>query len=79
MVDRRDRRPWARVITLGEARFGILVGGPFDGRCYPLQAGTPRELQVPAPHGASAAPIRYVLREGCYRFAGDAAAERSAA
>jgi hypothetical protein len=28
--------PWAEVLTLGDTRFGVLVVGPFDGRCYPL-------------------------------------------
>ena len=38
---------WADVITLGNARFGQLHGGPFDGRCFPLGAGTPEVLHVP--------------------------------
>jgi hypothetical protein len=56
--------PWAETIMLGEARFGILEGGPFDGRCYPLLSGTPRILDVPDGSGVA----RYVLRDGRYRF-----------
>jgi len=64
-MSRSDTRmPWADVIMLGEARFGILEGGPFDGRCYPLLTGTPQVLNVP--DGRKVA--RYVLREGRYRF-----------
>ena len=79
MVDERDRGPWTEVVTLGDARFGILVGGPFDGRCYPLPEVPPKVLHVPGPSDAPPRTIRYVLREGRYRFAGDVAAERSAA
>lgn len=75
----RDREPWAEVLTLGEARFGILAGGPFDGRCYPLIDGTPEVLDVPGPAGAGQPrTVRYVLREGLYRYA-PAAPARSAA
>jgi hypothetical protein len=63
--------PWAQVLSLGDARFGILVGGPFDGRCYPLFDGTPDALDVPGPEGpGQPALLRYVLRDGLYRFAG---------
>jgi hypothetical protein len=62
-------RPWAEVLTLGETRFGVLAGGPFDGRCYPLPAGrTPIVLAVPGPGPGAAEPLRYVLRDGLYRF-----------
>jgi hypothetical protein len=55
------------VLTLGDTRFGILAGGPFDGRCYPLPDGeTPPVLDVPAPRPGAA--LRYVLRGGLYRF-----------
>lgn len=67
--------PWADVITLGDARFGQLEGGPFDGRCYPLLDGTPEVLDVPTdgPSGRGPAPtIRYVLRNGRYRYADEA-------
>ena len=67
--------PWADVITLGDARFGQLEGGPFDGRCYPLLDGTPAVLDVPAdgPSGYGRVPtIRYVLRDGRYRYADEA-------
>lgn len=68
--------PHAQVLTLGDQRFGILVGGPFDGRCYPL-TGTPEVLEVPAL--LDGAPrIRYVLREGYYRHDQEAT-ERNAA
>jgi hypothetical protein len=66
---------WAGVLTLGDARFGILTGGPFDGRCYPLpdQAGIPHELTVPGPRGpGQPKDVRYVLRDGLYRYAGAA-------
>jgi hypothetical protein len=69
--------PWAEVLTLGDQRFGILVGGPFDGRCYPL-SGTPTTLDVPGPV-AGAATVRYVLRDGYYRHQEVASPERSAA
>lgn len=63
--------PRAEVLTLGDARFGILVGGPFDGRCYPLLDGIPTVLDVPGPEGpGQPATLRYVLREGLYRYAG---------
>jgi hypothetical protein len=67
-------RPWAQILSLGDARFGILAGGPFDGRCYPLPAGTiPDELSVPGPPGpGQPAVVRYVLRDGLYRYAGAA-------
>ena len=66
------KKPWAHVLTLGDARFGILAGGPFDGRCYPLpDAGIPDELDVPGPRGpGQPAIVRYVLRDGLYRYAG---------
>jgi hypothetical protein len=68
--------PWAQVLTLGDQRFGILVGGPFDGRCFPL-TGTPHTLDVPAL--VDGAPrVRYVLRDGYYRHDQEAT-ERSAA
>jgi hypothetical protein len=73
--------PWADVITLGDARFGHLEGGPFDGRCYPLFDGTPTALDVPidGPAGRDgAATVRYVLRDGRYRYAGEAAARPAA-
>ncbi|MDP9300303.1 MAG: hypothetical protein M3P43_05330 [Actinomycetota bacterium] len=66
------QEPWAQLLTLGDARFGILAGGPFDGRCYPLAEGpVPRELHVPG-LGAPKQPsiVRYVLRDGLYRYAG---------
>ena len=45
-------QPWAQILSLGEARFGILAGGPFDGRCYPLPDGDiPDQLSVPGPRG----------------------------
>jgi hypothetical protein len=48
MTDTQQHEPWAQLLTLGDARFGILAGGPFDGRCYPLSEGpVPRELDVP--------------------------------
>src|SRR5205823_3095411 len=36
MTDTMQHEPWAQLLTLGDARFGILAGGPFDGRCYPI-------------------------------------------
>jgi hypothetical protein len=61
------REPWAEVLTLGDTRFGVLAGGPFDGRCYPLPAGeTPIVLDVPAPRPGLS--LRYVLRDGLYRY-----------
>ena len=74
--------PWADVITLGDARFGQLEGGPFDGRCYPLLHGTPAVLDVPIdgpPGRGPARTIRYVLRDGRYRFAAESMAAMSAA
>ena len=67
---------WADVITLGNARFGQLHGGPFDGRCFPLGAGTPEVLQVPVEGSPPAdgqlrgrtRTLRYELRDGRYRF-----------
>jgi hypothetical protein len=62
--------PWADVVTLGEARFGHLEGGPFDGRCYPLLDGTPPMLDVPLErHAGATSTLRYVLRDGRYRYA----------
>jgi hypothetical protein len=78
-MDEHERRPWAEVVMLGDTRFGMLEGGPFDGRCYPLLEGTPAVLDVPGPKGGSARTIRYVLAEGRYRYAGDIDAARSAA
>lgn len=75
----RERELWAEVLTLGDVRFGILAGGPFDGRCYPLPERTPRTLDVPGPAGSGQPrTVRYVLREGLYRYA-PAAPTRSAA
>jgi len=64
-----QRQPWAEVLTLGDARFGILVGGPFDGRCYPLPDGMPPpQIDVPGLAGADQPrTVRYVLRDGLYR------------
>ena len=67
---------WADVITLGNARFGQLHGGPFDGRCFPLGAGTPEVLHVPVEGSPPAdgqlrrrtRTLRYELRDGRYRF-----------
>jgi hypothetical protein len=71
MRDTTDQ-PWAQILSLGDARFGILAGGPFDGRCYPLPSGSvPDELSVPGPPGPGhPATVRYVLRDGLYRFVG---------
>jgi len=62
-------QPWAQVLTLGDTRFGILVGGPFDGRCYPLPDGAvPQSLTVPGLGGPDDHRTeRYVLRDGLYR------------
>ena len=69
--------PWAEVLTLGDARFGVLAGGPFDGRCYPLPIGQiPTVLDVPGPGSGGNPALRYVLRDGLYRYQ---RAERSAA
>jgi len=73
----RTPTPWAQVLTLGDQRFGILVGGPFDGRFFPL-TGTPPLLDVPGPV-AGAAAVRYVLRNGYYRHQEVASPRRSAA
>ena len=71
MTDIAARQPFAQVLCLGEARFGILVGGPFDGRCYPLLDATPEVLDVPGLEDDGPPELlRYVLREGYYRFAG---------
>lgn len=79
MTMTREREPWAEVLTLGDVRFGILAGGPFDGRCYPLPGGIPEVLEVPGPVGDDQPrTVRYVLREGLYRFA-PATLARSAA
>lgn len=69
--------PWAQILRLGDQRFGILVGGPFDGRCYPLH-GTPPVLDVPG-LVAGADPVRYVLRDGYYRFDEQAVSRPTAA
>jgi len=70
-------QPWAEVLTLGDTRFGVLAGGPFDGRCYPLPEGrTPTVLDVPGPGPGSTDTLTYVLRDGLYRFE---RTERSAA
>ena len=66
---------WAEVIMLGDVRFGMLVDGPFDGRCYPLPEGTPPLLDVPTASGTA----RYELRDGRYRYLGAAAQARPAA
>jgi hypothetical protein len=74
--------PWADVITLGDARFGQLEGGPFDGRCYPLLDGTPAVLDVPIDGPPGRAPgrtVRYVLRDGMYRYAAEGRAAKPAA
>jgi hypothetical protein len=61
--------PWAEVLTLGDTRFGVLAGGPFDGRCFPLPAHeTPPVLDVPGPDPGSGPTLRYVLRDGLYRY-----------
>jgi hypothetical protein len=61
--------PWAEVLTLGETRFGVLAGGPFDGRCYPLPDDqTPLVLEVPGPGAVPGPLLRYVLRDGLYRY-----------
>jgi hypothetical protein len=74
MTDTVQQEPWAQLLTLGDARFGILAGGPFDGRCYPLPDGpVPCELEVPGLRGPEQPSIaRYVLRDGLYRYAGGA-------
>jgi hypothetical protein len=73
----RQTQPWAEVLTLGDTRFGVLAGGPFDGRCYPLPEGpTPEVLVVPGPGPGATPALRYVLRDGLYRYE---RAERSAA
>jgi hypothetical protein len=61
------KAPWAEVLTLGDTRFGVLAGGAFDGRCYPLPDGeTPTILNVPGP--TPGLTLRYVLRDGLYRY-----------
>ena len=71
MTDTVQREPWAQLLTLGDARFGILAGGPFDGRCYPLPEGrTPLLLDVPGPGPGPTPALRYELRHGLYRYAG---------
>ena len=70
-MGRVTEEPWAQVLTLGDQRFGILMGGPFDGRCYPLIDGTPTALDVPGPEGRPGS-VRYVLHEGFYRYAEEA-------
>lgn len=77
-MTRTTSNPWIQVLMLGEARFGILVGGPFDGRCYPLPDPAPTTLEIPGPKARSRA-VRYVLRDGYYRFAGQVEPERPAA
>jgi hypothetical protein len=81
MTSTRIPAPWADVITLGEARFGQLEGGPFDGRCYPLIHGTPQVLEVPPMDGPPGdhAQLRYVLRDGRYRYDGESVAGTAAA
>jgi len=75
MTKKKTVEPFAQVLTLGDQRFGILLGGPFDGRCYPLTDGTPRVLEVPGPEAAGAPEtVRYVLFQGFYRFVADQAA-----
>jgi hypothetical protein len=65
----RRTQPWAEVLTLGETRFGVLTGGPFDGRCYPLpEGGTPVVLSVPGPDPGADQTLRYVLCDGLYRY-----------
>jgi hypothetical protein len=76
-VTRMKKEPWAEVLRLGDQRFGILTGGPFDGRCFPLMDGTPTVLDVPGPEGpGQPRSVRYVLRDGVYRFTAE---ERPAA
>jgi hypothetical protein len=64
----------AHVITLGTARFGLLRGGPSDGRCYPLGSEIPEVLDVPVEtddqpiHGLAVRTVRYELHDGFYRF-----------
>jgi len=67
MTKTSETAPWAEVLTLGDTRFGVLAGGPFDGRCFPLPDGeTPLVLDVP---GSAPGPsLRYVLRDGLYRY-----------
>jgi hypothetical protein len=61
--------PWAEFLTLGDARFGVLAGGPFDGRCYPLpEGGIPTVLYVPGPGPGPGPSLRYVLQDGLYRY-----------
>jgi hypothetical protein len=80
MTDLAARQPFAQVLCLGDARFGILVGGPFDGRCYPLLDTTPEVLDVPGLETDGPPEVlRYVLREGYYRYAGIVVPELPAA
>ena len=73
----RQTEPRAEVLTLGDTRFGVLAGGPFDGRCYPLPEGPiPEALVVPGPGPGASPPLHYVLRDGLYRYQ---RAERTAA
>jgi hypothetical protein len=73
----RQTEPWAEILTLGDTRFGVLAGGPFDGRCYPLPEGPiPRALDVPGPGPGASPPLHYVLHGGLYRYQ---RAERTAA
>ena len=68
-MPKTNPRPWAEVLTLGDTRFGVLAGGPFDGRCYPLPPGeTPHVLDVRAPGPDVSPALRYVLRDGLYRY-----------
>jgi hypothetical protein len=68
-IGMEPRHRWAEILTLGDARFGILVGGPFDGRCYPLPGdATPQILRVPGLEGVGQPrTVTYVLHEGRYR------------
>ena len=65
----RQSEPWVEILSLGDTRFGVLTGGPFDGRCYPLPDGaTPLVLDVPGPGPGEGSALRYVLRDGLYRY-----------
>jgi hypothetical protein len=65
----RNTQPYAEVLSLGDSRFGVLVGGPFDGRCYPLPEGQiPHSLEVPGPGPGNGPALRYDLRDGLYRY-----------
>ena len=53
--------PRAEILTLGDTRFGVLAGGPFDGRCYPLPEGAdPRGARRTGARAGrvAAAPLR---------------------